>query len=352
MSIKTKKYLENLYRSKPNAFSRKEYIRLDMNEGIPGLPENFIKSVISKACGNQISMYPEYSKLEGEIASYHNLRPGNILLSNGSDAAIKYIFDAYISAKDKVLLTDPTFAMYPVYCKMFGAKAISVSYNKDLSFPEEEFLSKISKDIKLAIIVNPNNPTGSVLKKEAILRILEKCLKNDVILIIDEAYFYPESFINMINRFKNLIILRTFSKLCGMASLRIGYAASCPEIIENLRKVKPTYDVNGIAVLFAGELLRSPKIINNLIKSADKGKKYLIDRLDEKGFSFIEGNANFVLIKCKGKVNRIIGKLFKKKILVGGNFKQDFLRDYIRVTTADKNIMEEFWKHFISEWEE
>lgn len=346
-------YLKELDRTILPEKTRRDMLRLDMNESVSGLPEEFVKKILSRVDSPFIAMYPEYVELTKKVAQHNKLDAENICLSNGSDAAIKYIFDAYILTQDKVLLTDPTFAMYPVYCRMFDAVPLLVEYKPDFKFPFDAFMDRLLHDtVRMAVVVNPNNPTGSALKKDELMTIIETAQDKDVLIIVDEAYFYfyPETIITEVKQHKNLIVLRTFSKLCAMASLRLGYAAAYSEIIENLRKVKPTYDVNGLAALFAEGLLDRPDIIQGLIKSTNEGREFLTKRLSEEGIEFKDSCANFVLIKCNGRSDEIISRLKESNILVGGNFKQDLLKDYIRITVADKFIMDEFWRSFLSIW--
>lgn len=347
-----KAHLNELFRTKSSEKSRRGLLRLDMNESVEGLPERFIKEVISEINPEFLSSYPEYYPLQNKIAEYNNLKPENICLSNGSDGAIKYIFDAFVSKGDKILLTDPTFAMYPVYCKMFNAEPVTIEYNSDLSFPLESFQKKMSDDIKIAVVVNPNNPTGSVVPPHDLIGMVKTAADNDVLMIIDEAYFYfyPESLIGNVEKYDNLIILRTFSKLCGLAALRLGYVAASPGIIENLRKVKPTFDVNGMAVLFAEKLINNPDIIKILIENTNRGKQYLIDKLLAEQIEHKAGHGNFILIKCNEMANDIMKRLAEKGILVNGGFKQSFLKDYIRVTVGSQKTMGHFWKSFIAIW--
>lgn len=346
--LKAKSHLKNVTRANIEKITRKGFLRLDMNENVMGLPNNFVKRAISEINPDYLSSYPEYNKLVQKIALHNNLNPKNICLSNGSDAAIKYIFDAYVSERDKVLFATPSFAMYKVYCNIFRARPVTVEYNSNLSFPYKKFMDRIEKGIRIAIIVNPNNPTGSAIVCAQLMDIIEKTAKKNVLLIIDEAYFYfyPQTVIKKIEQFNNLIVLRTFSKLCGMASVRLGYAASCPEIIKNIKKVKPVFDVNGLAILFGEKLLENSQIIDNLIKSFYEGKDYLVKKLRGEGIEFKEGLANFILIKCR-RPQDIIKEAKEKKILLGGNFKEVFLKDYIRVTIGSKTVMQHFWKVFI-----
>jgi histidinol-phosphate aminotransferase len=346
------RHLASIHRTNMDGQIRKGYLRLDMNEAVPGLPEDFVKRVSAEIDGELLASYPNYQELQQQLAAHNQLGPENILLSNGSDGGIKYIFDAYVAPGQKILLTDPTFAMYPVYCRLSEAEPIIVEYRSDMSFPMQEFIANISPAIKMAVVVNPNNPTGTALSQDDLITIITKAAKYNVLVVVDEAYFYfyPKSIIKQIQYYPNLIILRTFSKLLGIAGVRLGYIAASPEIVSNLRKVRPTFDVNAIAVLFAQRLLEAPEIIAALTKAADAGKEYLLQKLTEAGIPHCPGMANFILIQCNGRVTEIVQKLAEKGILVGSGFKNDFLRDYIRVTVGAPQIMEKFWQSFMAIW--
>lgn len=347
-----KKHLRDLYRTSPAEAPRKGRLLLDMNEGVHGLPAGFIRAIACKIDPEFMATYPSHVELLKKIASHNHVRPENICLGNGSDGVIKYIFEAYISEGDKVLLTNPTFAMYPVYCKMFGAKPIMIDYKSDLTFPVKEFMGKLKKGIKMAVVVNPNNPTGDAIAHNDLVAIIKKADKNGILTLVDEAYFYyyPKTAMKMIDKYENLIVLRTFSKLCALANARVGYAAASPGIIQNLKRVKPSFDVDGIAALFASALLDRPHIISDMVKRAGRGSDYLSDMLKKAGIGHIVGNANFILIKCGSSVNDIIKKLEARGILVNGNFKQPFLKEYLRVTVGDRSQMELFWKAFLPIW--
>ncbi len=341
---KIKAHLKNVHRTIPSSQSRAEYLRLDMNENPEGLPEGFVREALSEIESGYLASYPEYSTLVEKIAEHNGIGSENVCISNGSDGAIKLLFDAYVLPGAKVLLTDPTFAMYSVYCKMFGAETVSFPYNDDFTFSVDRFIDKISSIFSLVVLVNPNNPTGTALEPGHIERVVQRCSEHDVLIVIDEAYFYfyDKSCIGWINQFDNLVVLRTFSKLCGLASLRLGYAAACPEIIASLAKVKPTFDVNGIAAIFGKKILDDPKIMEGQIRSVSEGKAFIKNALDVHGVGYQAGEANFVLIKCPGKVDEILGELREKKILVAGGFKLGFLQDYIRVTVGSIECMRLF----------
>lgn len=347
-----KSHLRSLERAGLEIKSRKDYLRLDMNENPSGLPASFVGGILRNIRPERLAAYPEYDSLVRKLARHNRLKEENICLANGSDAAIKYIFDAYVSDKDRVLLTDPTFAMYPVYCSMFNAKPVIIPYDSVRAFPLKKFFSGISSSIKMAVIVNPNNPTGSVLPRAELIRVIRKAAQEDVLLIVDEAYFYfyPDTVIREVNRYRNLVVLRTFSKLCGMAGLRIGYAAAYPKIIRALRAVKPSFDVNSVGVLAAEGLLERPGLLNKMIDQVNEGKNYLAKKLEHENIGHEVSAANFVLIKCNGRAPEIRMRLAQENILVAAGFKQEILRDFIRVTAADKKMMSLFWEAFCKAW--
>jgi len=346
--IEPKEQIRCLERVNLDLDNREKYLRLDKNEFVGGMPADIFGGALQKINFDNITMYPEYKKLKEKIAEIEGLKAENVILGNGSDAIIKNIFETYIDINHDVLLTDPTFAMYPIYCKMFEAGYVpQVKYKSLDKFPKEEFLKKLEENnaFKMAVIVNPNNPTGSVVDNRFILKATEIASQHDVLMVVDEAYhyFHKKTVANYVNDFDNLIVLRTFSKFFGLAGLRIGFGVSNQNIITDLRKVQMTYPVDCVSVAFAREVLDDPKIEYYLYDRFNKGKLYLINKLNEHNMEYHVGNANFILIKCNQDV---VEKLKDARILIKGGFKQDILKDYIRVTLGDENSMKTFWHHF------
>ena len=347
--LQPKKHLLDLYRGVACSFSRRDFLRLDMNESVEGLPEVFIREVLDNIRPEEIASYPEYEEITAMIAASMGLSQENVLVTNGSDAAISHLFEAYVSAGDKVLFTDPTFAMYPVYSKIGRAREVVVPYNDDLSFPFDTFKKALERHRpRLAVVVNPNNPTGSMVDQATIRTLAEICHKQDSLLVVDEAYFHylEETAVDLISEFDNVAILRTFSKLGGLAGLRIGYALSHADVISAMGKVQSTFDVNCLAVAMAKAILARPEILQTQIIAVADGKKWLIERLDDREISYVAGHANFVLIDCGERCAAIAELLERHNILVSVGFKQPFLRKYLRVTLAGPEVMKRFWEAF------
>ncbi|HOY66375.1 MAG TPA: histidinol-phosphate transaminase [Candidatus Ozemobacteraceae bacterium] len=345
--------VENLHRTSQE--SRKGYLRLEMNECPDGLPADFVESCLREITPEFLATYPEYDELMALISRHEGLvSSGQIFLSNGSDSAIKHVFEAFVAPGDSILLANPCFAMYPVYAQLYQAKLIGVEYQPDLAFPTEAFLERMGKDVRLAVVVNPNNPCGSHVPSEALLQILTKAAQNGTLVIVDEAYhyFFPETAIPLIAKFPNLLVTRTFSKLCALAAARIGFAAGHPDIVGALRKVRPTYDVNGIGVLLAKRFLEQPDLIRKALLGVQQGRDWLASRLREKEIPFRTTDANFLLIDAGDRVTRIMQALRNEKVLVGGGFPYPFLKNYIRVSIAHKATMQAFWNIFERVWDE
>jgi len=321
-----------------SARSRKEYLRLDKNDSIE-LPVAFVKKVLKEVTPELLAMYPEYDVVEKCIAKYHKVQKGNVFLANGSDSAIKSIFEIYNPRN--VLLTEPTFAMYKVYCKMYGLSNKSIHYD-NIHFPFTNFYNNINNN-QIAVVVNPNNPIGSVVNNTQLEKLISK--EKDCLLIADEAYhgLYKKTATPLIKKYDNLIVLRTFSKFFGLASLRFGYVIASEDIINNLNKSRPSFDVNSVACLFVEKIINNKELIKKIEKDCRISKDYIQNILSKNGIDFISTETNFILIKCN--VKEVMNKLKKKKILVGGNFNYP-LQNYIRITVGSIKHMQKFWNEF------
>lgn len=343
--IEPNRNLKYVDRSNFDGDNRSNFLRLDKNEFAGILPGDIYGGALRKINQSKITMYPEYGNLKKKIAKHTNTKTENVILGNGSDAIIKNIFDTYININCDVLLTDPTFAMYPVYCNIFGAGYVpQVKYNSLTKFPTEEFIKKIKENevYKMAVIINPNNPTGCAISKDDIHKILNVASDNNVLVVVDEAYhyYYKETMAKFVNTYNNLIVLRTFSKFFGLAGLRIGFGLAHPEIVKNINKVQHSYPIDCVAVAFAEEILDHPELEEKLYNKFIEGKNYIINNLEAEGITYHVGESNFVLIKCKQDV---VEKLRQLRILVKGNI----FDEYIRVTIGDKQTMETFWCNFL-----
>lgn len=344
---KVNEHIKNLYRVVPDE-GRKEYLRLDMNENPRGLPKAFFEKVMRQLTPSLLSMYPESGKLIRKLSTYLNVNTSSITITNGSDDAIRTVFEVFGGIGTTLVSVYPTFEMYKVYAQMFGMNHHIINYNENFSVSVEDILGSIDENVSIVALLNPNNPIGTVYSLEEVTLIIRKAERFNAVVIIDEAYyyFYDKTFINLVKVYDNIIITRTFSKLCSIAGARIGYAVAHPEIIKYINNARPTYSVNAVGLEFAYEILDDPYLIQQLIEEEREGRQYLIHQLFENGYEYKSKNGNFVFIKTKGILNDIFQKLKEKHILVK-TYNNDLLRDYLRITTGSKTEMKTFLDCFL-----
>jgi histidinol-phosphate aminotransferase len=340
------KNLKKIYRSKPVSKSRYGLLRLDKNERNNKLDKFFINKLKSSITSEHLTSYPELNTLYANLSSHHKIEKASFLITQGIDGGLKTCIE-YFSQKNKnIIILKPTFAMTKIYCKIYQCNLKEIGYDSSLNLQFDSLYKNISKKVSLIIISNPNSPTGTIVSKRNLERIIKKANKYNVKVIIDEAYygFYNFSVINYLKKFKNLIILRTFSKAYGLAGLRIGYIISNSKIINVIGKLKPMYELNQISVLAANIILKNPKIKNNFIKEIKKGKKVLKLELEKNNIEYIDTQANFILINLKENKKKIYDKLSKKGILTTQNVINPKLKDYLRVTLGPPKEMNRLLK--------
>lgn len=338
--------LKKLYRSTQffNEIDRTKYIRMDGNESVDGLPESFVQDTLKKVTPSMLAAYPNPKSCTEGFAEYIGVSREKILLTNGSDAAIKMFYEAYVEQGDRVIIATPAFEMYEVYCNMYGATPIHVDYSDDFVFPIEAYIKEIENGAKAAFITNPNNPNGVVIDERLIRRILDSAQAKDVLIILDEAYYwiYDQTMIHLLKEYSNLIVLRTFSKILGLAGLRLGCVIASEDIILDIKKVAPPAGVNVIALLFGEELIKRPDLIENLILDFNREKEYFKFRLNECGITFIDTYSNYLLIPVDGDPKNKISYLRDQGILVAYKMNR-----YIRVNIGNESLIDRFVDAYI-----
>ena len=322
---------------------RTQYIRMDGNESIDGLPEEFVKEVLSEIDSNYLATYPNQKQCTEAIADQVNIPRENIFVTNGSDRAIKMIFEVYVDKNDRVIMTNPTFEMYGVYVAMYGAEPVKVDYEiydqREFEFPFDKYMEEIKKGAKMAVIVNPDNPTGAVIEPDQLIQLLDYTEQSNTLVIVDEAYygFYDISVIRKILQYNNLIVLRTFSKIMGLAGVRLGFLAANEDIIYDVKRIAAPAAVSTIALKFGEKLMRHPDILEQLFLNYKREKEYLKKRLSENNILYVNSHANFLLIPCEEDL-KIVYEAFKENgILVACK-----LNKYIRINIGNEQVTDEF----------
>lgn len=325
--------------------SRKEYLRLDLNENPGGLPEDFIKETLKEVTPRLISEYPETLGFTETLASYLGTDIEHLCLVNGSSEGIRFIIEAFTSVNGKILGVVPTYAMFDVYSKMYGRKFTPIYYTEDMQMPIDNILNQMTEDTQLLILVNPNNPMGNVYSREEFDAIFRRANQLEITVLIDEAYhyFYEKSFMDYAIKYEHVFVTRTFSKLFSLAGLRLGYVVGWPKGIEMVQKLCTPHNVNAIAELFAEKLLKDEELVNSLIKKHNEGREYLEIKLNENGYQYKSSNGNFIFIKQKTDAEILTKRMKQEKgILIKTYNGIGMFGNCLRVTTAEIKYMKIF----------
>jgi histidinol-phosphate aminotransferase len=251
------------------------------------------------------------------VAKKLDLAPENVILGNGSNEVLEFLGHAFLKPGDDVIASQYAFVVYKLIATSFGAQTIEVpsrDYQQDL----EGMLAAITPKTRLIFVPNPNNPTGTLLSQQAIDDFMSLIPEN-VIVVFDEAYFefldHPPDTLRFIREGRNIVILRTFSKIHGLAGLRIGYAVGLPDLIEVLHKTRQPFNVNSIAQVGALAALEDGKHQRETKRVIDEGRAYLHGQFTKMKIPFVPGTANFVMVNL-GDGHAVFEKLLRQSIIV------------------------------------
>lgn len=338
--------IENLHRIFDQN-ERKNYLRLDLNENPGGLPQSVIDDVLSNITPQFVSQYPETLQFTEELAKFLHTDIQHLCLVNGSAEGIRYIIQAFTSPKGRIVGVVPSYFMFQVYSEMYDRDFVKVPYNDNLTMDVENIIKELTQDTQLLILLNPNNPMGNCYSDEEFKRILAAAKKNEVTLLIDEAYhyFYPKTFIDYALNEKHIFVTRTFSKLFSLAGCRLGYVTGWPDGIKLVQKLCTPHNTNAFAMKFAEKIITTPEILEDLINKFKEGRKFLIDSLDKNGYPHKGEAGNFIFIKTKTDAINIVNRMKEEKgILIKSYPDVGDFGTCLRVSIGEKKYMERFMK--------
>ena len=328
---------------KSNIGKVKNAIKLSANESALGISPKAKKALNNKNL--ILSKYPDSKAkiLRKEIAKKFSCDFNKIICGAGSDEIIQMICQLYLKPSDEVIVPQYSFLMYRIYTQIVGAKVI-FSKEKNFKVSVSEIIKKVTKKTKIVFIANPNNPTGTYLTKLELIE-LRKKLKKNILLVLDDAYFeymknkdYKPS-LDLFKNKDNVIIIRTFSKIYGLASLRVGWGYGPRKIINAMNIVKPPFNVNYLAQIAASESLKDKNFINKSVNHniiyANKIKQFL------ENFNIFsnEVTTNFLLLsfdKCKFSANYVFKRLQSKRIILRSVESGYNIKNKLRLTIGSK----------------
>jgi histidinol-phosphate aminotransferase len=301
----------------PPTGGRAGKLRLDFNENTVGCSPRVIAALVERLDAGSLTIYPEYSGAKCAVADYFRVRPEQFLFTNGTDEAIQVFINTYVDGGQEVLLLRPSYAMYRFYAEVVGARVREIDYEAPgMEFPLQKVLDAITPDTRAVLIANPNNPTGTGIGLLAIERILHRARK--AVVLIDEAYyeFSGVTALSEIERVPNLFVCRTFSKVFGMAAMRLGCLFSHPANIEFLHKAQSPYSVNSIAVMAAQAAVEDREYVESYVAEVLAARELLCVGLEKLGIGYVPSSANFVLGRFGARAVAVRDALRGQGILV------------------------------------
>lgn len=312
--------------------------KLDANENPINIVGEMKTKIFDRIFDNELNRYPDNNVLELKkaLANYTGLKIENIICGNGSDQIIKIIIDSFIEAGDAIITHKPTFSMYKVAGEIAGAKVIEIEDDKDFKIQIDDIITKANKfNAKLIFLCNPNNPTGQIINRGDIVRVLENTKS---IVVVDEAYyeFYGETMVKDVNNYDKLIVLRTLSKAFGLAGLRVGYGVGRKELIDILDSVKPPYNLNSISQMIACEVLNNIDTVQKYTEYIKNERYYFMKELKKlKGITIVPSFGNYFLMRKLEGIDLV--NIFKNKsIAVRSYGEKEVLNNYIRISIGTK----------------
>jgi histidinol-phosphate aminotransferase len=301
----------------PPTGNRHDKLRLDFNENTVGCSPAVIEHLKSILTAGELTVYPDYARVKAALSAHFRVSPDELLLTNGTDEAIQVLVNTYVDDGDEVIALRPSYAMYRFYAEVAGAKVVEVDYTAPaLAFPLVEFLAAITPRTRAILIANPNNPTGTAIDLTGVERILRAAPHAAV--LIDEAYyeFFGVTALHLLARYPNLFVSRTFSKVYGMAALRMGCLFSQAANVKYLHKAQSPYSVNALAAAAAEAAVRDTGYIESYVTEALAAREMLEAGLEKLGINYVPGAANFVLGYFGDRAVEIRDALRTKAILV------------------------------------
>lgn len=320
-------------------FGLTSIVKLASNENPLGPSKKAIEAIKKEA--ENIHIYPDGAALElrAKLADKHGIDMSQILVGSGGEQILKLIAHTFVNEGDEVIFGAPSFALYDIMSSHIGAVCHALPLTKDFKHDLKAFQEYINEKTKIVYICNPNNPTGNIMPKEELLAFIDK-LPDHIVLMLDEAYFeyaiHDPDYLNGLDVLKerpNTIILRTFSKVAGLAGLRIGYCFSSAEIITEMTKIKGVFNANRIGQMAAIASLDDEDHIKNTValnkESLDMMKAYF----REHKMSYVESHANFIFVDINQSSRQAYVELQKRGVIIRPGFLWGF-ENYIRVSSG------------------
>lgn len=323
----------------PKSISR--LIKLNTNEN-PYPPCLGVLEVINDEELNKLKLYsdPEASQLVEVIAEFNGLDKSQVMVGNGSDEILAFAFMAFRNEGNKIFYPEISYSFYPVYCDIFNASGVKVPLDKNFKVVPEDYYNADGT----IVITNPNAPTGIALTREEIREILQH--NKDNLVIIDEAYvdFGGESAVPLIDEYDNLLVIQTFSKSRSLAGARIGMAMGASEIIEDLNRIKFSfnpYNLNRLSILAGTEAIKDRDYFEKTTALIADTRDSFVKEMKMLGFKVLPSKANFVFAASEEISGEEYFKALRNAGIIVRYFKKPLIENFVRITVGTPEEMKE-----------
>ncbi len=337
---------------KPIEEVKREYglenvIKLASNENPLGPSPKAVKAI--KDSLEEINLYPDGScyNLTKDLGAFLGVEPSSLIVGNGSDEILKLLAETFINEGDEAIMAEPSFSEYDFCVNLMAGKMIKIPVDRHYVHDLDKMAAAITDKTKLIFICNPNNPTGTIISKEKMAEFMKK-VPSHVIIVFDEAYFeyvddpdYISGLEYLKEDRKNIIVLRTFSKVYGLSGLRIGYGIANPKLIEWVSRAREPFNVNSLAQIAARSALKDGAFLEKSLLLNKTGKKYLYREFQKRNLSYVPTQANFIFVDLEADSKMIFRQLLKQGVIIrtGDIFGYP---NYIRVTIGTEAENERF----------
>ena len=314
-------------------------LNFDLNENTAGCSDHVLAR-LRTLTAREVAMYPDRAAGEHLVADFLGIAQNKVLLTNGIDDGLLLLSAAYLGTDDEMLLADPTFVMYPIYGQATGAKLVRVMSGPNLEFPASEVLTHISPNTRLITIANPNNPTGGIVAREDLLRIIAAA--PNAAVLIDEAYFEfgAQSLIPEMANYPNLFIARTFSKAYGLAGLRLGVLIGAADQVEFLRRFCSPFNVNAVALACLAAALQDQAFVSDYVAQIKMERARLISVCRDFGLKVWPSYTNFVLVRVGDRHREFVAALAQQRVSVRDVSGNPGCDGYVRITIGTTSQMD------------
>lgn len=326
-------------------FGLDEVVKLASNENPYGASPKVKEAIVSEL--ENLSIYPDGASVDlAQAVSKHlGVQPNQLIFGAGSDEVILMLARAFIVPGDETIMATHTFPQYKHNVEIENAVCIEVPL-KGGKHDLEAMLAKVSHKTKIIWICNPNNPTGTIVTKQELTDFMEQVPEN-VLVVLDEAYFeyngsaeYPDG-VQLLSQYKNIVVLRTFSKIYGLASQRIGYGVGHPEIIHYINQVREPFNTTRFAQAAAIAALEDQQFIKDCREKNEQGIAQLTEAFDQMGLSYFSTYGNFIMVDIQKPAKEAFEALLRKGIIVRGGHALGFPTS-LRVTVGSKEQNDKF----------